>query len=623
MRNVSAILPGRRLLAAWLIWLPGLPVSGFAQPEIIHIEPPFWWTGMSDPRLELMLHGPSIGTFTPVIEDDRVRQAEALRTDNPNYLFIAMELAPDAAPGMIPVALQGPQQQIELTYELRQRDVDARAGSGFGPGDSIYLLTPDRFANGNPANDSIAGMRETAVDRQAPFGRHGGDLAGVIAALPYIADMGFTRLWMNPVLENDQPEQSYHGYAATDLYRIDPRLGTREDLRELADVAEQHGIGLIWDIIPNHIGSGHWWMTDLPAEDWINSMEGPVFTNHRREAVRDPHAVAEDLEALESGWFVEAMPDLNQRHPRLARYLIQHAIWWIEFAGLAGLRVDTYPYADSDFMTHWVAALLQEYPGLGLVGEEWSLNPGVIAHWQHLGAPSMMDFPLNAAVVGALGEEENWNSGLIRVYQVLADDAVYADPGALVIFPDNHDMNRIHTALGEDMAATRMAVAMMATLRGAPQFLYGTEILMSHPGADSHGLIRSDFPGGWPGDATDGFSGRGLAEPRLEFQQWMRELLQWRKTSRAIAAGDFRHRAPVNGVYAWRRKADDECLLVLVNNNRTQSIVDLDWLSPLLDGVQPQAFVEIPAGSRHSADSPLTLPAKSVRILQVDFAPGQ
>lgn len=575
---------------------------------------------MADPMLEIMLHGPGIGEYTVAVEDERVERVETISTGNPNYLFVALELAGSAESGSLDILLDGPGGEAGLTYELRARDPDSRAGNGFGPGDAIYLLTPDRFVNGDPANDSVVGMRETDVDRLEPYGRHGGDLAGVISALPYIADMGFTRIWMNPVLENNQRAQSYHGYAITDLYRIDPRFGTNEDLRRLADTAAENGIGIVWDTIPNHIGSGHWWMSDLPAEDWINHPETPSFTSHNRESVRDPHAVAEDLEEFQSGWFVEAMPDLNQRNPRVARYLTQNTIWWIEYAGLSGLRVDTYPYSDTDFMTDWVAALLREYPDLGLVGEEWSLNASVIAHWQHAGAPAMMDFPLNDAVIRALGEEENWNSGLIRIYQILADDAVYADPGALVIFPDNHDMSRVHTVLGENLAATYMAVAMMAALRGTPQFLYGTEILMSHPGTDSHGLIRSDFPGGWPGDAADGFSGRGLAESTLAFRQWMRDLLQWRKTSTAVAEGDFLHRAPVDGVYAWRRKAGDEYVLVLANNNTAESEVAMDWILPLLDDRQPRAFLEIPGSVRRGAEPSLSVAPKSVRILQVEFA---
>jgi glycosidase len=542
----------------------------------LRVDPPNWWVGMANQELELLIHGENVGKaqLELVATNDTVQVVNVKSADSDNYLIVNLLIAPDAKSQTLELRFSGAIEHT-LSYTLKARDTALSAGQGYDASDVIYLLTPDRFANGDMSNDRIEGMREQTVDRSAPYGRHGGDLQGVLEHLDYLRDLGVTQLWMNPVLENDQTEQSYHGYAITDHYRIDPRYGDLDLMVKLANEARARGIRFIWDVIPNHSGSYHWWMQDLPFKDWVNYPDSRQRTNHRRESVQDPYSIAADRENFQSGWFVDAMPDLNQRNPHMARYLIQNTIWWIETLGLSGLRVDTYPYSDKAFLTQWNAALLKEYPNLNSVGEEWSLNPTIVAYWQagkhnsdgYLGSsPAMMDFPLNDSILKAVAENEAWNTGLTRVYQTLANDFVYANPNDLVIFPDNHDMSRVFSQVNESVAATKMALAMIATLRGIPQIFYGTEILMHNRGTDSHGVIRSDFPGGWVGDTANARTGEGLSDEQLEFQQWTRQLLNWRRQQVAVHKGDFRHKAPVDGLYAYSRNFQDSTVLVLVNN---------------------------------------------------------
>jgi neopullulanase len=590
----------------------------------LRVDPPNWWVGMASQELELLIHGDNVGkaTLEVGIADDTVQVVDIKSADSDNYLIVNLVIAPEARAQTLELRFSGTVEQT-LNYPLKARDSALGAGQGYDASDVIYLLTPDRFANGDVSNDRIEGMREQAVDRSAPYGRHGGDLQGVLEHLDYLCELGVTQLWMNPVLENDQAEQSYHGYAITDHYRIDPRYGDLDLMVKLANEARARGIHFIWDVIPNHCGSYHWWMQDLPFNDWVNYPDSRQRTNHRRESVQDPYSVASDRENFQSGWFVDAMPDLNQRNPHMARYLIQNTIWWIETLGLSGLRVDTYPYSDKAFMTQWNAALLAEYPNLNSVGEEWSLNPTIVAYWQegkhnsdgYLGSsPAMMDFPLNDSILKAVAESEAWNTGLTRVYQTLANDFVYANPNDLVIFPDNHDMSRVFSQVNESVAATKMALAMIATLRGIPQIFYGTEILMHNRGTDSHGVIRSDFPGGWAGDTANARTGEGLSEEQLEFQRWTRELLNWRRQQVAVHKGDFRHKAPVDGLYAYSRTYTGNTVLVLVNNLDVSRNVPRAEVSELTG----DASLWIEAFRNESIDfsEALSVPPKSVLILQ-------
>lgn len=571
-------------LTAGAIALPATEANAQAG-ALQHAAPPSWWVGMQDPTLQVMLHGENLAALEPQIDYPGVSLDGVTRVENPNYLFVNLRISPDARPGTLQISLSDGNRSVSQDLPLQAREPGSRERRGFGPEDVIYLITPDRFANGDPSNDKVAGLTD-GLARSEPYGRHGGDLQGIIDHLDYLADMGYTQLWLNPVLTNDQPDGSYHGYAQTDLFNVDPRFGSNAIYKELSSQARDRGIGLIQDIVLNHIGSEHWWMADLPSSSWINYGGRFKPTSHHRETLHDPHGVAADRRRFQDGWFVETMPDLNQRDPQLARYLIQHTLWWIEYAGLTGLRIDTFPYPDREFTGRWAQAILAEYPQLSVVGEEWSLNPALVAYWQRganrhtpiaSGIPNMMDFPLHDALIRTFkAEKEAWNSGLNTLYQALANDFQYADPYQLVTFGDNHDMSRLFTLLGEDEARWRMAMTVLMTTRGIPQLFYGTEILMSNPGTESHGVIRSDFPGGWPGDDRSAFTGKGLTVQEREAQTFTKKLLNWRKSSAAVQHGRLVHYTPEDGVYVYFRTSGADKVMVVINRVPEPRSLDLE-----------------------------------------------
>ncbi len=606
------------------LWLPYSHAPAQPAYEILHLEPAFWWAGMKDSRLQLLVHGPDISALRPQLAYPGVRLAQVIRVENPNYLFLDLELDPTVAPGTFDIEFwsDGRKQQ-SYAYELLPRDPSA--GQGYVASDVLYLITPDRFANGDPSNDQVAHLKEKP-NRMLPGGRHGGDIQGIVNHLDYIADMGFSAIWLNPVLENDQARYSYHGYSTTDFYAVDARFGTNEAYQQMSALAKQKGIKLIMDMILNHCGSGHWWMDDLPTPDWINF--GGTFrqTNHRHTTVQDPYAAAWDRKLFTDGWFVESMPDLNQRQPLLAKYLIQNSIWWIEYAGLAGIRMDTYPYPDMDFMSDWTCQVMNEYPNFNIVGEEWHVNPAVVSYWQRgkqnpngytSCLPGLMDFPLQEALRSSLVEEyQPWSDPWVKLYETLALDFLYPEPDNLVVFPDNHDMSRFFTQVGEDEARFRLGIIYLLTTRGIPQIFYGTEVLMKNPGTEDHGIIRSDFPGGWPGDKVNAVTGEGLSDAAREAQAFMRQLLLWRKSAPALHGGGLVHFAPQQGVYPYFRYTDGQKVMVLLNQADTARELSLETFSEMLLGhaeakdVLSGQIYELNKGS-------ITVPAKAGLILEI------
>ena len=592
--------------------------------EVERIEPANWWVGMVHHRVELMVHGAGIAATMPRIDRAGVTLVEVQRTDNPNYLFATVDVAADAAPGEVAIEfLERGKVVATKAWRIDAREPGSAQRRGFGNADAIYLVTPDRFADGDPSNDSVAGLRE-AANRANPNGRHGGDLAGIRRHLDYIASMGFTQLWITPVLENDQPEYSYHGYAITDLYRTDPRMGSNDDYRALSREAKAQGIGLVMDVVLNHIGSGHWWMRDLPARDWINHPDRYVETNHRRTTIQDPHAAPEDRAQFVQGWFARVMPDLNQRNPHLARYLIQNSLWWIETAGLSGIREDTFGYADADFLSAWGKAILDEYPGFSMVGEEWSPNPAIVAHWQRGKSnpdghvpymPSMMDFPVHIALRDALSRPEGWDSGWVEVYEALANDFLYPDPGALVVFAENHDTPRLLAQLDGDVALWKLAMAFVATTRGTPQFYYGSEVLLRGPKQRNDGELRADMPGGWAGDAASAFTGEGLGAEQRDAQEWVRALFQWRKRTPVLHDGGLVHYAPQDGVYVYFRYDGQDTVMVALNRNpRTTPLALARFARFLPAGVHARDAL---GGKPVALGTSLELPAQSATILEL------
>ncbi len=571
-----------------LVMLLGIKVTA----QIDRIEPPNWWVGFKETKLQLLIKGNDISAFSPVIEYDGISIEKVHKAKSPNYLFIDLKINSDTKPGSFNIVFDAKgKKKIKYQYELKSRVKSGDEFQGFNSSDVIYLITPDRFSNSNPDNDIVTGLKETTINREDDYARHGGDIQGITEHLDYISEMGFTAIWSCPLLINDMDAYSYHGYAITDLYQIDPRFGTMQDYVELSTTANQKGVKLIMDQVANHCGSEHWWMKDLPFSDWINYQANyeagkkTIYSNHRRTTNQDIYAAKIDAVGMTDGWFVDSMPDLNQNNPFMATYLIQNSIWWIETAQLGGIRQDTYPYPDKIFMSNWAGAIMNEYPNFSIVGEEWSYNPLLVGYWQqgaknHDGyesnLKSTMDFPMQRKIVEALKEEEKWDTGLVKIYEGLANDFHYPSPKDIMIFPDNHDMDRIYTQFNEDPLLTKMAMAYFLTLPRIPQLYYGTEILMQNsakPG--DHGLIRTDFPGGWKEDKMSAFTGEGLTEEQLNMQGYLKTLLQFRKQNKAIHDGKTIHFSPKDGVYVMFRKLDEEVVVLILNKNNGPYELDL------------------------------------------------
>jgi glycosidase len=605
--------------------LAGSLMSGAcAAAQIDRVEPPFWWLGFEMSELQLLVHGEDIGSADPSVDYPGVSINRVERVDSPNYLFVFLGIDKSVKTGTFPIEFKAADGTLTHTYELKRRRDDADRPKGFDTSDVIYLVTPDRFANGDPSNDTVEAYGDP-WDREDDYGRHGGDIEGLRQQLDYIADMGFTSIWPNPVLENRQPESSYHGYATTDYYRVDPRFGSNESYREFIADARTQGIGVIMDLIVNHIGSGHWWMSDLPSSDWLNFPDERVFSTHMRTTNQDPYASEYDKQRFSGGWFAETMPDLNQRNPLLAEYLIQNAIWWIEYSGIHGIRQDTYPYPEKGFMSEWTRRIMAEYPEFSIVGEEWSPNPNVTSYWQrgkvnHDGYVSYlthpMDFPLQIAFKESLtGTHQPWESPWTDVYEMLGNDHLYPDPQSLMIFPDNHDMDRIFTQLNEDYDLYRMAMVYYLTMRGVPQIFYGTEILLSHPGTSSHGALRMDFPGGWDGDSINGFTGDGLSAEQRDAQQFLRKLLNWRKDKPVIHSGKLMQFAPVEDVYAYFRYDDSDTVMVIFNRGAKAISVNAERFSERLGNAD--TAVDVITGKRVDIEHAISLEPRSVLLLEI------
>ena len=563
-----------KLIAA--IFLLLFFVTEINAQEIKRVEPPFWWAGMKNTDLQLLVYGKDIGNSRPVIDYPGVKLKESVMVENPNYLFLNLEISPDAKPGSFDIRFVTSKKiNIAYNFVLLERKEGSCQRAGFDTKDVMYLLMPDRFANGDPTNDLIKDMADQS-DRKNPNGRHGGDLKGIENHMGYFKDLGVTALWLNPVFEGNVPTPSYHGYSITDFYQIDPRLGSNEDYKRLVDVAHKNDIKVIKDMVFNHFGNNHWWMKDLPMKDWVNQWPEYTRSNFRAGTLMDPHASTADRERMLKGWFDIMMADFNQNNPFVAKYLIQNSIWWVEYAGLDGIRMDTYPYSDKHFMAEWMKQLRYEYPDFSVVGEAWLNSPPQVAYWlesdrnkdgynSHLNY--VFDFPLKYAIGSAFHEDNGWASGAAKLYETLSMDFLFSNPDQIVTFADNHDGDRIFSTLGKDLSKFKMAMAFLLTTRGVPQIYYGTEILMTGLEHDGHGFIREDFPGGWENDKVNAFENKGLSTEQQEAHSFMKLLLNWRKTNKAVTEGKLKHYIPEEGVYVYFRYTDDEAVMVVINNN--------------------------------------------------------
>lgn len=573
----------------WLLFvfaLTCLNVFGAQGSIIKKTAPEFWWAGMKNPELQILLYGEQISNADVTLTGKGVILKEVVKQENPNYLLLYLDLT-EADAQTLTIRLKQGKKLTEIPYELKARIRKGEDIKGFTAEDVLYLIMPDRFANGNQENDIIKGMKESTTDRNNLYARHGGDLQGIVNHLTYISDLGATAIWLNPTQENDMKEGSYHGYAITDYYQIDRRFGTNQEFKELVKQAHSQGLKVVMDMIFNHCGNENYLFADKPSKEWFNFSSNYVQTSFKTANVMDIHASNYERRIATDGWFASVMPDFNQRNRHVARYLIQNSIWWIEYAGINGIRQDTHPYADFDFMSQWCKEVNEEYPYFNIVGETW-LNSNVqIAYWQkdskiaapkNSYLPTVMDFPLQGLMNQAFDEETGeWGGGLYRLYDYLSQDLVYANPMGLLTFLDNHDTSRFASDKDKANNLTRykQALAFMLTTRGIPQIYYGTEILMSGNKGNGDGALRRDFPGGWKGDELNAFSEKGRTALQNEAFNYTRKLLQWRKGNLAVTKGNMKHFSIRQGVYVYQREYNGQSVVVFMNGTNSSQELEL------------------------------------------------
>ena len=546
------------------------------KPSIERIDPTNWYVGMKNPSLQLMVYGPNIASVSQVTTDYPGVSVDSLvKLDSPNYLLIYLNVR-EAKPGQMTLCFQAPKAKLKpIAYELKAREKAGEERRGFDISDVLYLLMPDRFAQGLDHSKPVAGMNAYKEDRSEPSLRHGGDMEGIRQHLDYFTELGVTALWFTPVLENNSPDtdngfSTYHGYATTDYYRVDPRFGTNDDYRRLVDDCHKHGLKVVMDMIFNHCGLEHPWVSDMPSKDWLNLQEGDshILTSYKLTPVLDPYASEVDQRETTEGWFVNSMPDLNQHNPHLMRYLIQNSKWWIETAGIDGIRMDTYPYAFREAMAQWMKELQEEYPHFNTVGETWVTEPAYTAAWQkdsklstlNSYLPCVMDFSFFDKLAQAKKEETDpWWQGLNRLYNSFVYDYLYPNPSGVMAFIDNHDTDRF-LGSGRDSLMLKQALALLLTVQRIPQLYYGTELMMNGTKEVTDGHVRQDFPGGFPGDKQNAFTREGRTKTQQQMFGWLSRLLHWRQGNRVISQGTMKQFIPFNGVYVIARQLDDHAL---------------------------------------------------------------
>ena len=554
--------------------------------EIKKVAPSFWWAGMKNPELQILLYGEDLALSDVSVSGEGIYLKETVRQDNPNYLLLYLDLS-EAKAQTFQILLKHGKKKLQIPYELKSRVRRGEDVKGFTSEDVLYLIMPDRFVNGNPENDVVDGMREKKIDRADSFARHGGDIQGISNHLDYIADLGVTAIWLNPTQENDMESGSYHGYAITDYYQIDRRFGSNEDFCALVEKAHERNLKVVMDMIFNHCGSENYLFKDKPSKEWFNYHSNYVQTSFKTASVMDIHASAFEKKIATDGWFTSVMPDFNQRNRHVARYLIQSSIWWIEYVGINGIRQDTHPYADFDFMSQWCKEVLDEYPYFNIVGETWLNSNVLVSYWQkdsklaaplNSNLPTVMDFPLQALMNQAFDEETGeWRGGLYKLYDYQTQDLVYANPMNLLTFLDNHDTSRFVQTdeMAKNLKRYKQAMVFLLTTRGIPQIYYGTEILMTGDKGKGDGDLRKDFPGGWQGDTRNCFVENGRTALENEAFEFTRQLLNWRKGNQVIGKGSLKHYSIQNGVYVYQREFNGKSVVVIMNGTDDSKELDL------------------------------------------------
>ena len=600
--------------------------SSFAgKIKLDHVEPMFWWTNMTNPNLQVMVHGENISDCKVAINYPGVSIDRVIETVNPNYLFINLLIDKSAQAGTFDLLFtDNGKTKANYKYELKERRLGSANRKGFDTSDVFYLLMPDRFSNGNPDNDSVDGLADK-FDRENPDGRHGGDIQGIINHLDYLQELGITALWSTPLMEDNMPKVSYHGYAISDYYKIDARYGTNADYARLSAEAKKRGIKLVIDIVTNHAASEHWMVKDLPTKDWIHIFPEFTNSNHRKTTTNDPYVSDVDYRRNFDGWFDTSMADLNQKNDLLLTYLTQNTIWWIEFADLGGVRIDTYPYNDTEAMAEYCNLIMDEYPNFNIVGETWLSSPADIAYWQkganngdgyESGLPCVMDFPLMDAMHKAFDEKESWNEGLIRLYNSLASDYLYPDKGNLFTFLENHDTDRVMTIMNGDINKFKMSLAFLLTTRGIPQLYYGGEIMMEGRKSDGDGVMRIDFPGGWEGDARNAFTKEGRTDLENEAFNFQKKLLMYRKNNPVLHTGKLKHFVPENEVYVYFRSNKEKMIMVLLNNSdEFAKTIDCKRFDEVMSGFS--SAKNVMTDEKLNDIRTIKVPAKSVTILEL------
>ena len=636
----------KKILTALLL---GTTLTMNAAVKIDRIEPTDWYVGLKDASLQLMVYGKDIKTADVTTDYPGVKIDSLVRLDSPNYLLVYMNVK-DAQPGTMTLLFQQGKQKKKVNYTLKAREKKGEERYGFSNADVLYMLMPDRFASGRTNNDQIKGMRPYKNDRTQPSLRHGGDLEGIRQHLDYFKELGVTALWFTPVLENDSPDHgtqsTYHGYATTNYYRVDPRFGSNEEYRQLCDEAHAKGIKIVMDMIFNHSGYEHPWTLDMPSKDWLNTpewllpenqakavemktMDGAakvndkyLQTSYKLTPVVDPYASKIDLHETVDGWFVPTMPDLNQRNPHVIKYLIQNSIWWIETVGIDGIRMDTYPYADRDAMAQWMKIIGEEYPNFNTVGETWVTEPAYTAAWQkdsklsekNSYLPTVMDFAFYDRINQAKNEETDaWWNGFNRIYNNFVYDYLYPNPSNVMAFLENHDTDRF-LGEGKDTVALKQALALLLTVNRTPQLYYGTEVLMNGTKHITDGNVRKDFPGGFPGDTKNCFTREGRSQAENAMFDWLSRLLHWRQGNDVIIKGKQTQFIPFNGIYVIARQYQGKTVLTILNGNRKQADMQLDRYAEVIGNTT--AAKDVITGRTVKLDKKLSLKSRQTLILE-------
>lgn len=604
-----------------LLLLVLFSVSATAQKVTVErIDPPGWWTNMEHNQLELLVYGTNVGSATVTSSTPNLRIVQQRAADNPNYLYVEVAIAGGMPDTDVVLTFKGKGKPVTKTWSVKSRKPNPMRG--VDASDFIYLIFPDRFSNGVAENDQVVGMQDQSLNRDSMFHRHGGDIQGIINHLDYVQELGATAIWINPMLENNQPETSYHGYAITDHYGVDPRFGSMEDYKRLVDEAHKRGLKIIIDVVFNHVGNEHWLIKDLPADNWLNQHETFTKTNYRATTLMDPYTSDHDHNRMVNGWFDHHMPDLNQRNAHVANYLIQNSIWLTEHLGIDGYRIDTYAYSDQKFMANWAKATRRVHPRIGMFGETWVHGTPVQRFFTennplrelNTNLPGVTDFQMYYAINRALEEPFGWTEGVSRLYYTLAKDYLYDDPYNNVLFLDNHDLSRYYSVCGEDFQKYKMGIGYMMTTRGIPSLYYGTEILMKNF-ADPDGKVRDDFPGGWEGDAVNKFKPEGRVGQEQEAFEYVSKLANWRKNTPVLHRGKLMQFVPEDGVFTFFRYSESECVMVVVNQNDAAKTLKMDRFSERTSGystgMDPVTMEQVRLGTE------LSVPAKSSMILQL------